>query len=83
MTKDEAFQVIQRRAPCPHDSTDTSVGNGIVWAKCYDCGEIYRQDGLMRARDAAKRFDDAVEHLRALVGAVPVVVAEDDAGDGA
>jgi hypothetical protein len=70
MNTEEAFKAIQRQAPCPHDSTDTSLGNGKVWAKCYDCGVTFPQDGLMRARDAAQRFDDAVAHLRALVTCV-------------
>ena len=70
MNTDEAFRVIQRQAPCPHDSTDTSLGNGKIWAKCHDCGATFQQDGLMRARDAARRFDDAIEHLRALVACV-------------
>jgi hypothetical protein len=67
MNTEEAFKAIQRQAPCPHDSTDTSLGDGKTWAHCYDCGGMFPQDGLMRARDSARRFDDAIEHLRALV----------------
>lgn len=70
MNTEEAFKVIQRQAPCPHDSTDTSVGDGKTWAKCHDCGVMFPQDGLMRARDAARKFEDAIEHLRALAARV-------------
>ena len=63
----EAFREIQRQAPCPHESIDTSLGDGKTWAKCYDCGVLFPQDGLPRARDAALRFDDAIAHLRSLI----------------
>ena len=70
MNTEEAFKTIQRQAPCPHDSTYTSLGDGKTWARCNDCGVTFPQEEVMRARDAARRFDDAIEHLRALVACV-------------
>jgi hypothetical protein len=64
MNTEKAFNVIQRNAPCPHDDIDTNLGNGKIWAKCHDCGATFPQDTLMRSRESAREFEDAVEHLR-------------------
>lgn len=81
MNTEEALKTIQRQAPCPHDSTDTSAGDGKTWAKCHDCGAMFPQDGLMRARDSAKQFDDAIEHLQGLTAAersrIRALIADD------
>jgi hypothetical protein len=67
MNTEEAFKAIQRQAPCPHDNIDISLGDGKTWAKCHDCWATFSQDGLSRARDSARCFEEAVEHLRSLV----------------
>jgi hypothetical protein len=66
MSADEALKIIQQQAPCGHFSTDNSLGDGKTWAYCSDCGATVKQSSLARSRDSAQRFDDAVEHLRAL-----------------
>jgi len=76
MNVEEAFKAINRQAPCPHYASDTSLGDGRTWAKCYDCGALFPQDGTNRARESAKQFDDAVACLQA---AIEALVAERDA----
>lgn len=71
MTTEEAFKAIALRGPCPHYFIDTTLGNGKIWAKCDDCGEMFHQDSLMRARDTARLFDNAVTHLRLLAASAP------------
>ena len=61
-----ALRVVSRQAPCPHDSADTNLGNGKIWAKCEDCGATFSQNQWQRAREFAKQFDDALETLSAL-----------------
>jgi len=63
----EAFKMLNRQAPCSHDSTE-EIGDGRIWVKCHDCGLTLSQDGLTRARETARNFEDAVAHLQALVG---------------
>lgn len=46
MDVQEALKEIGKYAPCPHDCVDTRLGDGSVWAKCYDCGEIIQQDSI-------------------------------------
>ena len=63
----DAFKAILKYAPCSHDSADTTIGDGKTWAKCHDCHGTFFQDGWAGARKSAKQFDDAIEHLRALL----------------
>lgn len=67
MTNEEAFKTIQKQAPCPHDNTDTGLGDGKTWAKCEDCGALFLQDDTLRVRAEAQQFEDAIAHLRAEV----------------
>jgi len=69
MTDDEAFKIIQRQAPCPHDGTDETLGDGSTWTKCYDCGHVFRQDWAAKYRENVAKFDNAISHLRNLVAA--------------
>ena len=67
MTGQEALKIIGRQAPCPHDNTDTSIGDGSTWARCYDCGVTFEQANAQRAIDAATEFERAIEKLRHLI----------------
>jgi len=69
MNTEEAFRAIQRQAPCPHNSIDTSLGDGRTWAKCHDCGLMFKRGLLAQYIDAADKFDDAIAHLRDLLSA--------------
>ena len=67
MTGQEALKIICRQAPCPHDNTDTSIGDGSTWARCYDCGVTFEQANAQRAIDAATEFEQAIEKLQHLI----------------
>lgn len=66
MTLLEAFSLITRQAPCPHDNVDTNLGNGKVWCKCDDCGQTVAQDSIPRAKAAFDKFTSAIEFLNEL-----------------
>lgn len=72
MKLENAFGIISKQSPCPHDNADTSLGNGKVWARCEDCGATFPQDKWERSRDAAKDFDDAMIAIRSAVSNVEV-----------
>lgn len=63
MTGKDAVSLVSRYAPCPHDNADTELGNGKIWAKCYDCGETFQQDNWQKARDASEAFTNAISLL--------------------
>jgi hypothetical protein len=54
--------------PCPHDCVDTNFGNGLVWARCNDCGQFKRlfsqtisQESLSALRQEHDRFMQALQ----------------------
>lgn len=64
MNTEKAFFTINRHSPCPHENTDTSIGNGKIWAECNDCGETVLQANAQRYKDAANDFENAVQYVR-------------------
>lgn len=60
MNVKEALAEIGKYAPCPHEDVDTRLGNGLVWARCNDCGETVKQESLERLRLAHEKFMDAM-----------------------
>lgn len=60
MNVKEALTEIGRYTPCPHDDVDTRLGNGLVWARCNDCGETVKQESLGRLRRAHGKFMEAM-----------------------
>ena len=64
MNIDEALVIIQRQSPCPHESLDTSLGDGKTWARCEDCGATIEQSRIPSAQKAARQFDDALATIR-------------------
>mgnify|MGYP003552782935 CR=1 FL=1 len=71
MDTKEALRIVSRQGPCPHDNADTTLGNGKVWAKCEDCGVTFPQEYWENAREAAKRFDDALEVISTAIAMTP------------
>ena len=50
MTKAEALRIVGKECPCPHETADTRLGNGQIWAKCEDCGATFQQEDWPRHR---------------------------------
>lgn len=63
MTPQEALRILMRERPCAHESADTTLGNGEVWARCCDCDQTFQQAHWERARAAAAEFDTANDVL--------------------
>ena len=63
MTRAEAIRVIGRQRPCEHENHDTNIGNGLVWAKCEDCGATFDRARLPDRQRAVEKFDEAIEVL--------------------
>jgi hypothetical protein len=64
---------LNKTAPCPHDSLDTRLGSGKVWARCEDCGETIEQKNIETYRQRAAEHEKFIgEALEALALARPV-----------
>ena len=71
MTRTEALAIVASKAPCPHESW---AGGGTTdWAKCTDCGETFRKGGLHKRKDAAARFQEALDLLAAEPAPAPML----------
>jgi hypothetical protein len=57
----EAIEYVSRYSPCPHNSLDMNLGNGKIWAKCEDCGEIVKQERIDKYREESMKFEKAIE----------------------
>jgi len=66
----KAIEVINNFAPCHHDSYHTDLGDGTIWAKCDDCGEIFAQKNIHRYQQQAKKFEEAVDCLQSIANSV-------------
>lgn len=68
MTKDiqEIRETLEATYPCGHGSSDTWIGDGVTWARCNDCGELFRQVDWPKFRAAGKRHTNALAALAAL-----------------
>ncbi len=66
MTTYEALQILSRYEPCGH-FTYQKVGNGEIWAKCEDCGDIFLQENLEAYRDWAISFEKALDTVRQFI----------------
>lgn len=64
MNANDALMEVGKYAPCPHDCIDTNLGNGLVWARCDDCGETFRQESLDRLRQSHERFMQALQVIQ-------------------
>jgi hypothetical protein len=58
-----ALKVLQKNHPCGHVNSDTTLGNGRIWAKCEDCGEEFRQDYWPILKKNSEDYENAVALL--------------------
>lgn len=64
MTLEQAIREIDKYAPCAHLDRDTNLGAGNVWAKCNDCGVTFDLERHDKIKDAAQKFEAAVDVFR-------------------
>lgn len=67
MNVKEALALVSRYCPCPHDSIDTTLGDGKTWCKCQDCGEVLSQESLHISAEASYKFEDAIYTLKTFI----------------
>lgn len=58
-----AMLFVSRYAPCPHDNVTSDLGDGQTWVKCEDCGRTLERSRIVAAKEAARKFEEALEVL--------------------
>ena len=66
MNLEQALKIVSKQAPCPHHNSDTTLGNGKIWARCEDCGVTFPQNLWHKAKESAKEFEEAMLTLTTL-----------------
>ena len=62
MKLEEAINILNKYAPCPHEDTISDYGKW--WAKCLHCEEMFRKQDLHLYQKAAREFEEAMDCIR-------------------
>jgi len=63
MDSKEALKIVSKYGPCPHFNLNKELGNGLIWARCQDCGDEIHQNSTQKYRNDAMQFEIAIATL--------------------